>query len=62
MGIVEEIVKNKEELILNFLNVVSGKEASAKVNLDGVAFNMGKSKIKLEGQITFTLVPEVKKK
>lgn len=62
MGIVEEIVKNKEELILNFLNVVSGKEASARVNLDGVAFNVGKSKVKLEGAVTFTLVPEVKHK
>lgn len=62
MGVMEEILKNKEELILNFLNVVSGKEASAKVNLDGVAFNVGKSKVKLEGAVTFTLIPEAKRK
>jgi hypothetical protein len=61
MGIVDDIVKNKEELILKMLDVVSGKEASARVNLDGVAFNIGKSRIKLEGQVTFTLIPDKKK-
>jgi hypothetical protein len=61
MGVVDEIVKNKEELILKLLDVVSGKEATARVNLDGVAFNVGKSKVKLEGQVTFTLIPDRKK-
>ena len=62
MGIVDDIVKNKEELLLKFLDVVSGKEASARVNLDGVAFSVGKSKVKLQGQVTFTLIPQKKKK
>jgi hypothetical protein len=61
MGIVEEIVANKEELLLKFLDVVSGKEATARVNLDGVKFNIGNSKVKLEGQISITLVPSKKK-
>ena len=61
MGVVEDIIKNKEELILKLLDVVSGKEATARVNLDGVAFNIGTSKGKMEGQVTFTLVPGKKK-
>ncbi len=58
MGIVEEMIKNKEDLILKLIDVVSGREASARVSLDGVAFNVGKSKVKLEGQVTFTLIPD----
>ena len=61
MGIVEEIVRNKEELITKFLDVLGGKEATAKVNLDGVQFNIGKSKIRLEGEVSFTLIPGKKK-
>ena len=61
MGIVDDIVKNKEELILKMLDVAGGKETSARVNLDGVAFNIGKSKVSLEGHVTFTLVPDKKK-
>ncbi len=56
MGIIEDIIKNKEELITKFLDVLSGKEATTRVNLDGVQFNIGDNKIKLEGQISFTLV------
>ena len=61
MGIVEDIVANKEELILKFLDVLGGKEATARVNLDGVQFKVGKSTVKLEGQVSFTLVPGKKK-
>ncbi len=61
MGIVEDIVRNKEELIIRFLDVLSGKEATAKVNLDGVQFNIGKSKVRLEGEVSFTLIPGKKK-
>jgi hypothetical protein len=61
MGVVEEIVRNKEELLVKFLDVISGKEATARVNLDGVAFNVGPNKVKMEGQISFTLIPGKKK-
>jgi hypothetical protein len=61
MGIVEEIVSNKEELILKFIDVLSGKEATARVNLDGVQFKLGSSRVKLEGQVSFTLVPGKRK-
>ncbi len=62
MGVLEEILKNKEELILKFLSVIEGKETKAKINLDGVTFNVGKSKVKLDGNIEITIVPFLKKK
>jgi hypothetical protein len=62
MGIIEEIVTNKEELLLKFIDVLSGKEATARVNLDGVQFNVGNTKVKLEGKVNFTVVAGGKKK
>lgn len=62
MGIVEEILKNKEEILINLLRVMDGKEATAKVNLDGVKFKVGEATVKLDGEISFTLVPGTKKK
>jgi hypothetical protein len=61
MGIIEDIVRNKEELIVKFLDVLGGKEATAKVNLDGVGFNVGKNRVVLEGEVSFTLIPGKKK-
>lgn len=61
MGVVEEIIKNKEELLIKFLDVLSGKEATARVNLDGVKFNVGSAKVTLEGQVNFTVVAKDKK-
>jgi len=62
-GIIEEILKNKEELIVALLKVLEGKETRAKVRLDGVKFNIGKSVVKMEGEVEFTFVPiEDKKK
>lgn len=57
MGILEEILKNKEEIIIKFLQVLEGKEVKTKVNLDGIKFNVGKSTVKLEGEVEFTFVP-----
>jgi hypothetical protein len=62
MGFMEEIVKNKEELVIKFLEVLQGKEATAKVNLDGVKFNVGAVTIKLSGEVDFTFVPPKPKK
>ena len=61
MGVIEDILKNKEEMIEKFLDVLSGKEATAKINLDGVQFNIGKNRVKLEGAVSFTLIPGKKK-
>lgn len=63
MGIFEELIKNKEEILISLLKVLEGKEAKAKVNLDGVKFKIGNSSVKMEGVVEFTFVPiEDKKK
>ena len=62
MGVFEEIVKNKEELFLKILQILEGKETKTKVNLDGVEFNLGNSRISVNGNVEFTIVPFVKKK
>jgi hypothetical protein len=61
-GIIEEVLKNKEDLIVALFKVLEGKEARAKVNLNGVKFNIGKSSVKMEGSIEFTVVPIEKQK
>lgn len=61
MGMIEEILKNKEELLIKFMSIVEGKETSANVNLDGVEFKVGKTKIQLNGNVEFTVVPSFRK-
>ncbi len=61
MGIVEEILKNKEELLVKLLQVIEGKETSAKVSLDGLELQLGEAKVRLNGSIQFTYVPPKKK-
>ena len=62
MGVIEEVLKNKEEILVALLKVLEGKESRARVNLDGVKFNIGKSSVKMEGEIEFTFVPLEDKK
>lgn len=62
MGVLEELVKNKEDLILTFMKIIEGKEAKAKINLDGVKFMAGETEVELDGSVTFTVVPFKEKK
>ncbi len=62
MGVFEEIVKNKEELVMKILQILEGKETKTKINLDGVEFNIGNSKVSVDGSVEFTIVPFAKKK
>ena len=62
MGVFEEIVKNKEELFMKIMQILDGKETKTKVNLDGLEFNIGNSKVSVHGNVEFTIVPFVKKK
>jgi hypothetical protein len=62
MGFIEEIVKNKEELLVKFLSIIEGKETSANVNLDGIQFDVGGTKVKVNGNVEFTVIPMKKKK
>ena len=60
--IIEEIIKNKEEFLLKLLEILEGKETKTKINLNGVEFKIGDSKIKVNGNIEFVIVPFEKKK
>ncbi len=62
MGIIEEVLKNKEDILVALLKVLEGKESKAKVRLDGVKFNVGSSSVNMEGSIEFTFVPIEEKK
>ena len=62
MSFTEDILKNKEQLIIKLLQVLEGKEATAKVKLDGVKFNIGEIKVKLDGEVDFTFIPPKPKK
>jgi len=57
MGFLEEILKNKEELLIKLLEIMEGKESRASVNLDGVEFHVGKSLVKMKGKVDLTFVP-----
>ncbi len=59
---IEEIMKNKEDLLIKLLDVLEGREAKASVNLEGVEFMLGKSKIKLGGKVEVSFLPYGKKK
>jgi hypothetical protein len=62
MGMVEEILKNKEDLFIKLLEILQGKETSASIDLSDVQFHVGKAAVKLDGEIRITLVPKTGKK
>ena len=62
MGIIEEILKNKEELLVKLLEIMEGKESRATVDLNDVEFHVGKSLVKLKGTLEFTFIPIEKRK
>ena len=47
---------------MKVMQILEGKETKTKVNLDGVEFNIGNSKVSVHGNVEFTIVPFVKKK
>jgi len=57
MGVLEELIKNKEDLLLTFMKIIEGKEAKAKINLAGVKFKAHGTEVKLDGAIEFTVIP-----
>lgn len=62
MDVLKELDKNKEEIIIKVLEVLQGKETTARVKLDGLKFHVGDVEIKLNGEVDFTLVPPKPKK
>jgi len=62
MGVFEEMVKDKGQFIEKILEILEGKETRTKINLDGVEFKIGNSKIRVSGNVEFVIVPFEKKK
>ena len=61
-GVVKELMKNKEDLLIKLLDVLEGREAKASINLEGVEFLLGDSKVKLGGKVEVSFLPYSKKK
>jgi len=62
MGVLEDMVKNKEDFLEKLLEILEGKETRTKINLDGVEFKIGSSKVKVSGNVEFIIVPFEKKR
>ena len=62
VGVFDEVVKNKEELLLKFFNILQGREAKTKLMLDGIELDFGKGKVKVDGSVELTFTPLSKKK
>jgi len=56
-SIIEEILNNKEDLIIGFLKVMEGKEAKAKFNLDGIEFRLGDTNVEVSGAVELKVIP-----
>ena len=62
MGVLEDIVKDKEQFLEKLLEIFEGKETKTKLNLNGIEFKVGKSKVSVSGNIEFIIVPFEDKK
>ena len=58
MALVDELLKNKEEILIKVLQFMEGKEATTKLKLDGMQFNVGTTLIKLNGEVDVTVVKQ----
>lgn len=52
---IEDLFGKNSELIAKILDIIEGREVTTKINLDGVSFKIGKTNIKLSGEIEFSL-------
>ena len=62
MSIIQQLLENREEFILKVLDLIEGKEAKTRLNLNGVKLKFGKADVKLEGNIEISVMPVTKKK
>ena len=58
MTMVDELLKNKEEILIKVLQFLEGKEAATKLNLNGLQFSLGGTMVKLNGQVEITVVKQ----
>ena len=62
MTLVDELLKNKEEILIKVLQFLEGKEATTKLNLNGMQFSLGGTLVKLNGEVEVTVVKQVASK
>jgi len=62
MSVLEEVLKNNSDLLVKIIDLMQGKEVKATVNLNGVEFKVGDSKVSLGGKIELAFAPFAKKK
>jgi len=60
MGIFEELLEKKGDIIVKLLDIIEGREVKTKMELSGVELKFGKTDIKLDGEIIFTLARKPK--
>jgi hypothetical protein len=56
-GVLEELLKSKEDLLVTFMKIIEGKEAKAKIDLQGVKFMIKGMEIRMDGAVEFTVIP-----
>ena len=60
-NLIEAISKNKEEILIKFLQILEGKEARGELDLGGLEFKIGEARVEVNGKITFAIKPKEKK-
>ncbi len=58
MSLVDELLKNKEEIFVKVLQFLEGKEASTKLNLNGIQFTVGNMQVKLNGEVEVSVLKQ----
>lgn len=62
MSLVDELLKNKEEILVKILQFMEGKEAATKLNLNGMQFTLGNMLVKLNGEVEVSVMKTDQKK
>jgi len=60
-SILDQLLGNKEEIIIKVLQILEGKEAKTKFNLEGLKLKLGTFDIKLGGHIEVSVIPKKKR-
>lgn len=61
MGFIEDVLEDNAELLGKLFSLLEGKETQADINLDGVEFEAGPTRVKLGGVVHVTIVHGKKK-
>jgi len=57
---IEELLGKNSEIIAKIFDLIEGREVKTRINLDGVTFTIGKTKINLSGEVEFGLLRKKK--